>query len=168
MSEKEVNINEDLKIILDRLFFTKRDYKFPLKNLSEELLENYILPNYVEKESDKYLIRDYWERISCRKNLSIEFIEKYKEKLLWRCVIYNNSLTEEFISNNLDFILANAASSYGPDVWFYICSKTDLSLEFVKAHLNNIKYEYFEKNRKLGRSNKFKIREFFKSYRDLL
>jgi hypothetical protein len=166
---EEYKIDKDLDIVLQRLFVKRKDFEFPLKCLSLELIDKYILPKYVTN-GEPYRKDWSWNIISQRKDLTDDFAEKYKDKIVWWTAIQNSSFSEDFLRRNLAFIFSQDSINYVTEksIWMSICDKNDLSLEFVKENLNNIKYEYFAKNRKLGRSNKYKIREFFKNYSDLL
>jgi hypothetical protein len=111
-----------------------------------------------------------WTAISKRNNLSFEFVEKHMSKLRLYELFKYNQFTEEQIEILIPLSVDNTMTKYGGrwSIWFAICNSQDISLDFVKAHLNEIKYEYFKNNRRLGRSNKAKIRAFFKQYSDLL
>jgi hypothetical protein len=83
----------------------------------------------------EYLIKNFelnindWESISTKQKLSEDFIEKYKDKVVWINVSINQILSEEFIEefkNKVD--------------WYFISLYQELSEEFIEKHSNLVSW----------------------------
>jgi hypothetical protein len=148
--DNEIIISKsDLEVIVDNIII--KDF---CQKASEEFLDKHLIPNC----KNNYI----WYSISKRKNLSEDFMRKYKDKLNWTKILSYQQLSEEFLTENIDVI---TKSRWG---WMQLCRHQTFSVDFVKANLNHIKYEWMGYNRKLGRDLKFKIRSLFKNYKDLV
>ena len=84
--------------------YTIMDIVFKYQKLSEKFIIDYI-ENYNDNEN-------IWHSICFFQKLSLEFIEKYKDRIKWTMIIKNMKFTEEFILSHKDYFRSESLFAY--------------------------------------------------------
>jgi hypothetical protein len=129
------------------------DIKTKSKNLKKVLydklirknIDYYVLSQYPEllsifKNSNKIdLNKVDWDRISCNKKLSEDFIKEHKDKVYWSSISEYKKLSESFIKEHKDKVN-----------WYDISIYQKLSESFISEHKDKVSWFVISKYQKLS------------------
>lgn len=119
------------------------------QKLSENFLDDYYSLYLNNKKNDNNILNELKIlnlnlNISLFQNLSLKFIKKYKNTLIWECLSQNENINiDELTENFIDKI-----------EWDIVASKRNLSLEYIKKYIDKLPLEILLSNNKISSYSK--------------
>ncbi len=103
--------------------------------------------NYIVSEEmlDKFNTEINWRLVSKYQNVqrfSHSFIEKYKNKIQWVCVLLYSTVTEDFVRRHEHI--------FNKEDWEYISKGVKLSESFMEEYVDKIDWKYISRNQKMS------------------
>lgn len=92
----------------------------------------------------------YWDAVSINKNITIDLVRKYENKLIWMDLSCNQSIIHDLINEYPDKVC-----------WIMITSSINLTMEFLEKYKNKIKWNAILTNKSL-------TKKMYKKYKSLI